>query len=115
MHRQRREPILFGQKDEFGIELEIVHSVDEWVLGRFLFWVKGTPIGDPEDESVHISHVGMSSFDKVTILLVEGQRGEQRCIFQQGDAEIMDAFFPPGTMQRVAADCVGWFSAQGVA
>src|SRR5690554_4491640 len=40
----------------------------------------------------HISHIGMSSFDKVTIVLLEDGQGMARCIWQQGNQEVQDAY-----------------------
>jgi hypothetical protein len=161
--------MLIGEKNEFAIEIEAIERVDDWVLGRFLFWLGGMVVGDPADESVHligcvgwlrefvenprdrhesglyaiqkdlafsilnagmvadedrlgaeaypdtfsrfhISHLGMSSFDRVTLLLVEDKSGRQRCIWQQELDPVQEAFLPPGRMQQVARDCVERFS-----
>lgn len=51
----------------------------------------------------HISHLGMSSFDKVSMVLLESLTG-QRCIWKEGDSmTIQDHRFPAGHMQEVAS------------
>jgi hypothetical protein len=57
-------------------------------------------------ERFHISHLGMSSFDQTTLLLVEDEQGNQRLIWQQGTAPIDEAFLPPRELQRVATSVV---------
>lgn len=54
----------------------------------------------------HISHIGMSSFDQVTLLLLEDEEGRQRLIWQQGSGVVDEAYLPPGRMQAVASECV---------
>ena len=54
----------------------------------------------------HISHVGMLSFDQVTLLLVEDEQGRQRVIWQQARDEVKEAYLPAGRMQLVASECV---------
>lgn len=158
--------MLAGTKAECGIELVIADVVDEWVLGSFLIWVHGTPIGDRADHSVdikgcinwmkdfvehprnrlepglftlpkdevyrlfsamdetipavspigrqiekafsrfHISHLGMSSFNQVTLLLLEDEQGRQRLIWQQESDPVKEAFLPPGRMQQVASEFI---------
>ena len=57
----------------------------------------------------HISHLGMTSFDDVNILLVENSSGSQRCIWQQGENEVQDATFEEGEIRAVMTDLVQWF------
>jgi len=53
----------------------------------------------------HISHLGMSSFDRVTMVLIESPE-RQRCVWKEGN-DIHDDVFPPGHMQTVASEfCV---------
>jgi hypothetical protein len=54
----------------------------------------------------HISHLGMSSFDQVTLLLMEDERRRQRLIWQQASGAVKEAYLPPGRMQLVASECV---------
>jgi len=163
--------MLAGSKEEFGIEIQLVQTLDDWTYGRFAFWLDNHLVGDWSDESVdlnacmewlrdfvehsrdryepglftmnkdaayralcdgviiqdsdadskierydstfsrfHISHLGMSSFEHVTLLLVEDEVGRQRCIWQQRSQEVQEAFLPPVCMQRIASECVTRFS-----
>lgn len=64
------------------------------------------PVVEYYDETFsrfHISHLGMSSFDKVVMVLVEGPKA-QRCLWQEGDESIHDDVFPSGHMQQVTLD-----------
>lgn len=57
----------------------------------------------------HVSHLGMSSFDHVTILLVTDKVGRQRCIWQSGEEPVREAYLPPGRMEEVASRCIERF------
>jgi hypothetical protein len=164
--------MLFGDTSLFAIELEIVRATNDWVFGRFLFWIRGAQVGDSTDPSVHlkacigwlddfirrprrryepglfelekesafrfvtgdedegidfnslqeatetrfsrfdISYLGMSSFDRVTLLLFEDLDGRQRLLWQTGEGAIGDATLPVGQLQTVASSCVKWFAAR---
>ncbi|WP_165390856.1 Imm42 family immunity protein [Pseudoduganella lutea] len=52
----------------------------------------------------HLSHLGMSSFDAVTLLLVKDENGAERCIWQIGSGPVSDACFPPSTLESVLAE-----------
>lgn len=49
----------------------------------------------------HISHIGMSSFENVTILLVESRDGEQRFIWQCDNVEPCEAKFGVGEFDYI--------------
>jgi len=51
----------------------------------------------------HISHLGMSSFDAVTMVLIEGE-DQQRCVWQVGNAPVTSDLFPLNHMQNVARE-----------
>jgi len=53
----------------------------------------------------HISHVGMSSFDRVVMILIEGV-DKQRCLWEEGGKGkiIHDDIFPSGHMQKIASE-----------
>ncbi|OYW27100.1 MAG: hypothetical protein B7Z47_06985 [Chthoniobacter sp. 12-60-6] len=51
----------------------------------------------------HISHLGMSSFNAVTMVLVEGAE-QQRCVWQANNDPIMSDLFPQNCMQNVAQE-----------
>jgi Immunity protein 42 len=57
----------------------------------------------------HISHLGMSSFDKLNILLIENEAKECRCIWQQDNQEIKDAFLKTGEFEKVALEVIHQF------
>lgn len=58
----------------------------------------------------HISHLGMSSFDRLNILLIENDKRQQRCIWQQADEEIKEAFFEAGEIEKVSSEAIIRFS-----
>jgi hypothetical protein len=169
---------IFGDKDKFAIEVEIVYASEYPILGHFRFWAGGTPIGDWEDSThlngcrswlrdfvekevdrrepwsdsvpaeevmkmlwddvmpgpprpdgsydipsieevmfsseivrrYHISHFGMSSFDRVRLLLTETADGRQRLVWRdKSSPEIHEAFLDPGELQRVSEQFCDWF------
>lgn len=52
----------------------------------------------------HISHLGMSSFDRVVMVLIESQK-VQRCLWKEDESDnIHDDVFPSGHMQQIARD-----------
>jgi len=57
----------------------------------------------------HISHLGMSSFEDVNLLLIESDSGYQRCIWQQGQDEVLEAMLKPGEIQFVLSKASQWF------
>jgi hypothetical protein len=55
----------------------------------------------------HISHLGMSAFDRVVMVLIE-DNASQRCVWREGDkSELHDDMFPRWHMQSVAAEFCG--------
>ena len=50
-----------------------------------------------------VSHLGMSAFDRYTVLLVEPPQEVQRLIWQEGDGEIPEALLPRRAMQEIGA------------
>jgi hypothetical protein len=58
-----------------------------------------------------VSVLGGSSFDRVTLLLLENETGGQRFVWRQGTDSIREAFLPPRTAQSVARECVEWCAA----
>lgn len=57
----------------------------------------------------HISHIGMSSFDSVTIVLLENGQGGARCIWKQGSQEAQDAFLDIGEINQVFKEVIEWW------
>ena len=56
------------------------------------------------DSRFHIGHLGMSSFNRVRMVLIENSTF-QRCVWEAGLGEgIHDDLFPSGHMQQVAKD-----------
>jgi hypothetical protein len=51
----------------------------------------------------HISHLGMSSFDQVTMVLIEDDK-IQRCVWRSDTGALNDCRFESGLMQKVAKD-----------
>lgn len=164
--------MIFGDIQEFAIEIDIDQVIDEWVFGVFLFWIGGFSVGNKEDSSVdlkgcvgwlddllskprnrfepglfvksreevwkllvdsvmlfgrekeeekkdeiyadtfgrfHISHIGMSAFDRYTMVLICNEEGKKRLLWQCDDEEIRDQFLDVGTVESVSADVIDWF------
>lgn len=60
----------------------------------------------------HIEHLGMSSFDRVIMVLIEGPE-KQRCVWKDDqDERIYDDSFPCGHMQQVAKEFCKLFEAE---
>ncbi|HPE59547.1 MAG TPA: Imm42 family immunity protein [Thiolinea sp.] len=57
----------------------------------------------------HTSHIGMSSFDDVTMIMVENGQGDVRCVWKQDDQEILEAFLKMSEVNKVAANTVTSF------
>lgn len=57
----------------------------------------------------HISHIGMSSFDDVIMIMVENEQGDVRCIWKQDDQEIVEAFLRMNEVNKIAANTVTSF------
>lgn len=159
--------MLFGNKDDFAVEVNVSDVFDGWVFGSYQFWVRGVSVGDANDHSVdlkgcwnwmrefianprnryepglyemdkrqvylrlassvmvnqnpggfsreiyaetysrfHITRIGMSSFDRVTLLLVDGGDGKHRLVWQEGDGDIQDACLGENQMERVFAEAI---------
>ncbi len=57
----------------------------------------------------HISHLGMSSFDDLILLLIENESRQQRCIWAETGKELDEIFLPAKEMQKVASKALTWF------
>ncbi len=60
----------------------------------------------------HITHLGMSSFDRFSVLLVENENGEQRCIWQSGQDIVNDAYLPTDAMKTATNQAIKYFKDQ---
>lgn len=161
--------MLVGNKDRFAIEAQPNAVEQEWVLGRFRFWLGGKPVGDwdelaplqhcygwlrrfaqqPPDcvepsladksaeyvfrmlvdsvigpggiaaparqpvpyayERFHITHIGMSSFDRFTIVLVKDEHGGEWCLWREVGAQIHDCRLWRNEMETVAGQFCDMF------
>lgn len=54
----------------------------------------------------HISHIGMSSFDRFTVLLIKNDEGMERLVWRDGDGDIQDAYLGANQLEEVFADVV---------
>jgi hypothetical protein len=74
---------------------------------------KEEPLFDDIFSRFHISHLGMSSFEKFDLLLIEQPEGQQRCIWRYtGSNEVHECYLPKGEMQRVAKLCYVWLESK---
>ena len=157
---------IFGDKNVLAIECECTSTIDDWVYGRILLWVRGEQVGNPEDAAdlkgcrswlrefveeprnrfekfmkgqtpeklfallhepvmaggsgleatedafarFNIGHLGMSSFDRYDILLVEDPEAGQRLLWREGDGAIQHAYLPANSIQSVASECLHWMT-----
>lgn len=54
----------------------------------------------------HISHIGMSSFDRVTILFLKNEHGMERLVWKTGNKEIADAYLSAGEIEHVFSESI---------
>jgi hypothetical protein len=92
--RNRYEPGLFDASKEtvFLLLASSVLATDD----------QSTLMGEyyPETFSrFHISQVGMSSFDNVTMLFLKSEIGLERLVWRVSDGDISDAYFEPGEIE----------------
>lgn len=57
----------------------------------------------------HLSHLGMSAFDKVTLVLINDGKKSERYLWQQNEENIMDYTAPLGSLEASAKEAVLWF------
>lgn len=60
----------------------------------------------------HIEHLGMSSFDGVSIILIENDAKQQRCIWQQGDKEVNEVFLAERRIEELAIKVIDFFETE---
>lgn len=60
----------------------------------------------------HISHLGMSSFDRIGLLLVEEPECQRVIWHETGDPTIYEVKLPVGEMQRIGEAFCQWFQEQ---
>src|SRR5690606_19989607 len=100
--KQRRyEPGLFELSAR-----EVFRLLTEGVL---VFFTPDEGVGEYYPNSLsrfHVSHLGMSAFDRTTIVLIENEIGEQRLVWTSPEETILEAILPPGLMQRVLSEAI---------
>lgn len=106
--RNRFEPDLIGADKD---------TVFEWLYDPVMQTNKKGLNREPKFDDTfsrfHISHLGMSSFDRFDILLIEQPGNDQRCLWRSDDSyEIKECYIPEGEMQRVATLCQAWLGKQ---
>jgi hypothetical protein len=57
----------------------------------------------------HLSHLGMSAFDRVTLLLINDGKKNERYLWQQNKEVIMDYTAPLGSLEASAKEAILWF------
>ena len=60
-----------------------------------------------------ISHIGMSSFERYTILLVCDEIGNQRLLWQCGENQVKECWVNAYSVESVAKEVVEWFEING--
>lgn len=99
--RDRYEPVLYEDKKEKVFSLlaaaVLVNEDPEGVVSE---------IHEDCFYRFHISHIGMSSFDGVTMLFLKNEKGSERLVWKGVDGELHDAYFPDGELERIFSDGV---------
>ncbi len=54
----------------------------------------------------HLSHLGMSAFDRTTIVLIENEFGDQRLIWTSHEETILEALLPEGLIELVFSETI---------
>jgi len=54
----------------------------------------------------HISHIGMSSFNTVTMVLVTNEKRDFRFLWQQREEEIQEAYVTRDNLKKVACQAI---------
>jgi hypothetical protein len=108
--QNRFEPTLF-EKDGH----EIFELLYDSVMASPNY--KGPFLIDPPYENIysrfHLSHIGMSSFNRYDLLLVEDKDGRQRVLWRFADDGIIhESYFPPSTIQQLVVEYCAWFEQQ---
>ncbi len=57
----------------------------------------------------HISHIGMSSFDNITIVLVENGDGDARFVWKQDNQKIEEGVVKLSSFNQVVADAIAYY------
>lgn len=88
-----------------------VKEVFKMLHGSVMPGAVGAPAISDAFSRFHITHVGMSSFDRFDVLLIEDPDRGQRIIWREGDqVEPLHAYLPAGHIQEVARECVTWMA-----
>jgi hypothetical protein len=100
--RDRFQPGLFERTPQ-----EVFSLVFDTVIANAPAGTPSVPaIGDAYAR-FHISHVGMSSFDTVDLLLLKNEEGRERLVWRSGDAgEMRDLVLPAGQVEQIAREFV---------
>lgn len=59
----------------------------------------------------HISHIGMSSFNQVTLVLLNDGKNWERYVWQQRNEPIHDHRAPLGSLKDAAQKAIAWYNA----
>jgi hypothetical protein len=81
----------------------------------FLLLASSVLVGEDSEDAVaegyadtfarfHISHIGMSSFDDVTMIFVKNEAGLERLIWKTSDDEVHEAHFDKNELERAFLD-----------
>ncbi|MFA5448777.1 MAG: Imm42 family immunity protein [Sphaerochaeta sp.] len=54
----------------------------------------------------HISQIGMSSFDDVTMLFLKNERGLERLVWKVGEGSVCEAYFSEGKIESVLSESI---------
>lgn len=60
----------------------------------------------------HLSHLGMSAFDRVIIVMINDGKEQERYVWQQGEEPIQDFLAPIGSLEVAATEAITLFYEQ---
>ena len=106
-------------RNRFEPELEWADkdTAFEWLYESVMHKNGENPINTPKFEDVfsrfHIAHLGMSSFDRFDLILIEQPHSKQRCLWRhESNNEVHECYIPEGEMQKIAKLCQTWLEKQ---
>lgn len=97
-------------QDRYAPELMLPPKEVVWQLIVTPVFEAVETIEYPDSSSrFHISRLGMSSFDQVTLVMFNDGRMHERILWQQGKDEIREFIAPIGSLEVAAKEAITWF------
>ena len=85
------------------------NEVWEYVVTQTMQWPQSKSSLIPDAFTrFHVTHVGMSSFDNYTVVLIRGP-GKDRCLWQLKNEELHDEHIDQLAIEKSAKHLIDWF------